>query len=169
MTKPLTVRRSSARLSPSVAGNHDLLTLVGWWSGGDIQLREELKLFPSVTGQQGPKSMRQRDRSDMIAAFQAQGLFVPDQILGEEQFCVLAHEFLTRTNSLLTMVQLDDIAQEPDKVNVPGTSHEHPNWRRKTSIPLEQLASDRELERIAALMRSAGPSTYASRLSRKTL
>ncbi len=139
-------------LSLSVAGNHDLTTLAGWWSGGDIHLREELKLFPTDDGAAEAQSMRERDRKDMIAAFQAEGLVESEQVLSEEQFCVLAHQFLARTSSLLTMVQLDDLAQESEQVNVPGTSNEHPNWRRKTSLSLEQLASDRELERIAALM-----------------
>ena len=139
-------------LSLSVAGNHDLPTLAGWWSGGDIHLREKLKLFPTDDGAAEALSMRERDRKDMTAAFQAEGLVEPEQVLSEERFCVLAHQFLARTSSLLTMVQLYDIAQEPEQVNVPGTSNEHPNWRRKTSISLEQLASDRELERIAVLV-----------------
>jgi hypothetical protein len=49
------------------------------------------------------------------------------------------HEFLARTNSLIALVQLDDLTDEAEPVNVPGTSSEYPNWRRRNSLTLEEL------------------------------
>jgi len=39
------------------------------------------------------------------------------------------------------MVQIDDLTDEADPVNVPATSDEHPNWRRRLSMTLEELAA----------------------------
>jgi 4-alpha-glucanotransferase len=47
------------------------------------------------------------------------------------------------------MVQLDDLTNELEQVNLPGTTDEYPNWRRKLSLTLEELADD---ERACALM-----------------
>ena len=52
-----------------------------------------------------------------------------------------AHVFLARTPSVLAMVQIDDLTDEADPVNVPATSDEHPNWRRRLSMTLEELAA----------------------------
>jgi 4-alpha-glucanotransferase len=40
------------------------------------------------------------------------------------------------------MVQIDDITREETPVNVPTTSTQHPNWRRRLSMSLEQLERD---------------------------
>lgn len=37
------------------------------------------------------------------------------------------------------MTQLDDLLGEDDPVNVPATSTEHANWRRKYAVALEQI------------------------------
>jgi 4-alpha-glucanotransferase len=39
------------------------------------------------------------------------------------------------------MVQIDDLTDEADPVNVPATSDERPNWRRRLSMTLEELAN----------------------------
>ena len=39
------------------------------------------------------------------------------------------------------MAQIDDLTDEADPVNVPATSDEHPNWRRRLSMTLDELAA----------------------------
>jgi 4-alpha-glucanotransferase len=36
-------------------------------------------------------------------------------------------------------VQLDDALGITEQANLPGTIDEHPNWRRKTPVPIEKL------------------------------
>jgi 4-alpha-glucanotransferase len=69
------------------------------------------------------------------------------------------HGFLARTNSALVMAQLDDITDETEPVNVPATSNEHPNWRRRLSLTLDELSGSARLSDLAAIFaagRSAG-------------
>ena len=43
-------------------------------------------------------------------------------------------------NSELFSLALADLLAEEDAVNIPGTSREYPNWRRRYSLPVEQLS-----------------------------
>jgi 4-alpha-glucanotransferase len=50
------------------------------------------------------------------------------------------------------MVQIDDITQETAPVNVPATSTEHPNWRRRLSMSLEEIAADPHFHELTRLL-----------------
>jgi 4-alpha-glucanotransferase len=130
------------RLSVAVAGNHDLATLRGWWEAGDINLKASLGLYPSEYEINAQRDRRERDRQAILKAFQSQGVLPRDEEISVEQFAFAAYEFLAHTGSVLVVAQLDDMTGEVDPVNVPGTSQEHPNWRRKYQMTLEDLASD---------------------------
>ena len=137
-------------LALGVASNHDLATLRGWWQGSDIDLKERLGLFPE--GPASARTEREEDRHALLALFQEEGLLQESGEVQGEQFSRAAHAFLARSNALLTLVELDDVMEEEVQVNVPGTSSENPNWRRRPSLTLEELAKDPRLQNIAALM-----------------
>ena len=64
------------------------------------------------------------------------------------------HAYLARTPSLLFVVQLDDLAGELHQPNLPGTTTEYPNWRRRLSRTLEDLLGDPAVrEAMAAIAR----------------
>ena len=50
---------------------------------------------------------------------------------------------LARSPSMLLMVQAEDLIGDVEQANLPGTFNEHPNWRRRLSVPVEQLESIR--------------------------
>jgi 4-alpha-glucanotransferase len=64
------------------------------------------------------------------------------------------HAFVARTPSILAMVQIDDLSDEADPVNIPATSDEHPNWRRRLSMTLEELAARPRFNDIAGIFRT---------------
>ena len=64
------------------------------------------------------------------------------------------HAFLARTPSVLALVQIDDLTDEVDPVNVSATSDEHPNWRRRLSMTLEELAARPRFVDIAEIFRT---------------
>jgi 4-alpha-glucanotransferase len=67
------------------------------------------------------------------------------------------HAFLARTRAGLAMVQLDDLTDERDQVNLPGTTDQHPNWRRKQSLSLEELSTNPRVRALAHILNSARP------------
>ncbi len=65
------------------------------------------------------------------------------------------HLYLARSASRMVAVQVEDLLGMIDPVNVPGTHHEYPNWQRKLSTDIEDMAADPlltlHLERIRAV------------------
>jgi 4-alpha-glucanotransferase len=52
------------------------------------------------------------------------------------------------------LVTLEDLWQEERSQNVPGTSTERPNWRRKARQTIEQLRANTELNsRLRKIMK----------------
>ena len=137
------------RLALAVAGSHDLPTLLGWWDGRDIDLKASLGLYPDEAETQSQRDRRTRDREMIVDALRREGLLEDAGGISAEQFAAAAHRFLARSGSALVVPQLDDMTGEVDPVNVPATSTEHPNWRRKYRMTLEEIASREEPWEVA--------------------
>jgi 4-alpha-glucanotransferase len=52
-------------------------------------------------------------------------------------------------------VRLEEVFGVAEQQNLPGTRQEHPNWRIKLPLTLEQMAQDPEPARIAARLNEA--------------
>ena len=50
-----------------------------------------------------------------------------------------AHAFVAKTPCAVMLVQADDLSEETEPLNVPGTDMERPNWRRRLSVAVEQI------------------------------
>jgi 4-alpha-glucanotransferase len=48
----------------------------------------------------------------------------------------------------LTLVTMEDLWLEMRPQNVPGTSSERPNWRRKAKLSLDQIVNDARLRKL---------------------
>jgi malto-oligosyltrehalose trehalohydrolase/4-alpha-glucanotransferase len=139
----------------AVIGSHDLPTLKGWWQGRDLEIKERLGLFPEEDEAASQRKERDADRRALLEALHAQDL-LPMQ--ADPDFGALsraAHGFIARTPSLLAMAQLDDLTAELDPVNVPATSEEHPNWRRRHSLTLEELPDAPSFREVVAVLRES--------------
>jgi (1->4)-alpha-D-glucan 1-alpha-D-glucosylmutase len=60
------------------------------------------------------------------------------------------HAFLARSPCALFVVQPEDVFGVVEQANVPGTTTEHPNWRRKLPVTLEDMEADGRLRSLAA-------------------
>jgi 4-alpha-glucanotransferase len=54
------------------------------------------------------------------------------------------------------MVALEDVLGLEDQMNIPGTTSEHPNWRRRLPVEVNALARHERLKNIAAVFAQAG-------------
>jgi 4-alpha-glucanotransferase len=127
-------------LALTVVGSHDLPTLRGWWEANDLALKERLGLFPQPREAARQRQVRDRDRVQLLGVLRGERL-LPQT--GQPDISTLSravHAFLARTPSVLAMVEIGDLTDEVEPVNVPATSVEHPNWRRRLSVTLEELA-----------------------------
>ena len=58
----------------------------------------------------------------------------------------------------LAVIALDDILGVRDQINMPGSVAQHPNWRRKLPVAIEDLAGHDGLARVAQAFAQAGRS-----------
>jgi 4-alpha-glucanotransferase len=133
------------RLAAASIGTHDLPPLLGWWTGASDERRDARFQLIDALAREGCIDAAGADRLREDAA--AGGTLA----VGEE-LSIAMHRFLARTPSMLAVVAIEDVLGEVEGINVPGTVDEHPNWRRKRSLPLETLTNDGRLLRIGAIM-----------------
>jgi 4-alpha-glucanotransferase len=118
-------------------GTHDLPTFTGWKDQHDFTVKEGLRIDPGET------------RAERHAAFDALRHALAARGLGEPEFGAVVR-YLRDTPCRLLVVAIEDVLGLPDQVNVPGTIDEHPNWRRRLPVTLEELRKSRELDAFAA-------------------
>ena len=154
---------------------HDMPTLRAYWQGLDIDLRERLDLYPSAESLAAVRHERDLDRIALLAALQEQGLLppAPDEaaqgafksVPFTPQLAQALHLYLARSNAGLAAVQIDDLLGLSDPVNVPGTSHEYPNWQRKLDADLEAIVTRADLaEELRAIDRMRATPAGAARV-----
>jgi (1->4)-alpha-D-glucan 1-alpha-D-glucosylmutase len=150
-------------------GTHDLPTLSGYWQGHDLDLRSALGLIPSAELRDSQMVERAQTKAQLLVALGAEGLPESGQhplaqpaMTDEMVRAVLV--FLARSPARLLEVQPEDILGQLDQVNLPGTlSSQHPNWRRKLTLDLEEWPGDARFQALGkALGDARGPAREAS-------
>jgi 4-alpha-glucanotransferase len=129
----------------ATATTHDMPTLRSYWEGLDIGLRSRLNLYPSTEMEGEVTREREHDREMLLQALQSQGLMPAAPASQRDPFTAdLAHAlhlYLARSASALVALQMEDLLGETLPVNVPGTDREYPNWQRKLSADIEDVAA----------------------------
>ena len=147
-------------LAAAAVSTHDLPTLVGLFTGRDLEWRRDLGLYPSPQGAEREIAFRQATRAALLEALAAHGGLSPQAVKdlaggqpltssARAELLQAAHRFLAAAPSRLLLVQLEDLAGEVEQMNLPGTVDAHPNWRRKLRPTLEELFADAVVIRIA--------------------
>lgn len=125
------------RSALACVGSHDTPTLAGWWTGSDIDLRERIGLFDPASAER-ERERRREEKGQAIAMLDSRGLYGAGEAFGEAVAAGI-HRLVARSPSRLTAVQMEDLLGIIDQPNLPGTVEEHPNWRRKLPVPIEEL------------------------------
>jgi 4-alpha-glucanotransferase len=138
---------------------HDLPTLRGYWEGRDLEIRDALGLYPGDEVRRFVHEERDRDRGALLTALRDAALepsapSAPDQPYSEE-LAIAVQQFLASSSSALAVVQIEDLLAIRDPVNVPGTSDEYPNWRRKLGADVDELFDRESVVRMLAAVASA--------------
>jgi 4-alpha-glucanotransferase len=138
---------------------HDLPTLAGYWEGRDLDLRQQLNLYPSPRMAEQDEAWRAQDRRLLVEALVREGLLPPDyspppDMCPEEiRRGVLA--YVGESRAALVEARLEDFLGLTAQQNLPGTIDQHPNWRQKIFTTLEDLPRNPEVTRLAATLRQA--------------
>jgi (1->4)-alpha-D-glucan 1-alpha-D-glucosylmutase len=136
-------------LSLVTLSTHDLPTLSGYWQGHDIQVKSDLHQYPNEEARDRQVTDRVMERVGILRALERQNLLPegvttdPVTVPGMTQALTDAiHLYLARTPAKIQMFQFEDLLGQIDQVNLPGTTQEYPNWRRKIPKTLEDLKSE---------------------------
>jgi 4-alpha-glucanotransferase len=144
----------------AIVATHDLPSARGWWLGRDIDLREKLGLYPKPDQAAEERDARAKDRAALVAALAADGLLDPAfptvPKLDDDQAVTLAkaaHAYLGGCASRLVMVQMEDVLGQDLQMNLPGTTVQHPNWRRRYGAEVNSLLGDPRMIGLAETLR----------------
>lgn len=143
----------------AMTSTHDLPTLSGWWQGTDITLRAEHGVLGRGQRRADLESERDVDRAALWHALAQSGAArgrPPEQA---EAFVDAALRHVAGSTCELCLLPLEDVLGQVEQPNLPGTTGEYPNWRRRTPEPaatlLDAPAPARRLQAVAAA-RGAG-------------
>jgi 4-alpha-glucanotransferase len=67
------------------------------------------------------------------------------------------HRLVARTPSRLFVVPAEDLTGASEQVNIPAPMDEHPNWRRKLSVAVDDLPGEPLFQAITAALREERP------------
>lgn len=135
------------------ATTHDLPTLAGFWIGRDIQAREQAGVLPDRASLDRMYQDRARQKQKLLDLLFSLKL-LPDwyprnaaeipELTGELHNAIVG--FLASTPSKLMLLNQEDLLKETEQQNLPGTTSEYPNWRRKMKASVEELWTSAEVQ-----------------------
>lgn len=143
--EPNGVFRSPADFQPKTLacfGTHDTPSLAGFAAGRDIEWWKQL----GWTDAKGEKQAKKQRRADCKALRAL-------STVARRPLDSLVHQALAESPVEIVAVQLDDIEAKIEAQNLPGTIDEHPNWRRRSSSPVESFAHHKNLQKLGRQMR----------------
>jgi 4-alpha-glucanotransferase len=117
--------RAPSAGSVASLNTHDLFPFAGFLEGTDIDERLRLKF---ITPKEAASEHQDRKRTrKALRQFAGKNIFEGSM------------EFLAKSNADIVLLNPEDLWQETKAQNVPSTTKEHPNWKRRMKYSLERL------------------------------
>jgi 4-alpha-glucanotransferase len=143
------------------ATTHDLPTLAGFWQGRDIEARREAGLLPDEGAYPSMRADRAGEKQKLLDLLIGLKL-LPDwfprdqaqvpELIGELHNAIVG--FLASTPSKLMVLNQEDLLKQAEQQNLPGSTSEYPNWRRKMKCTIEELWTSGEIRDFALMFRT---------------
>jgi len=134
----------------AMTSTHDLPTLAGWWAGRDLDWSARIGNLPDVAASRDERVV---DRERIWTALTSSGAATGEPPEPEEggKFADAACIHVGKSVCELVMLPIEDALAEVEQPNLPGTTDEHPNWRRR--LP-QILFDDAAAHRLTLLDRA---------------
>jgi len=135
--------RSVPSRSIASVNTHDMPPFAAYWQGFDIEQRRALGLLDGAALRRERKE-RQRLKRALVRFLQRRGF----ARRGSDDCKAILRAilaFLSASQARLVVVNLEDLWLETEAQNMPGTSDECPNWRRRSRYRLETLCHSPEV------------------------
>jgi 4-alpha-glucanotransferase len=115
---------------------HDLSTYAGWRCFSDLALKRSLGIDPGES-----------DDARWHALAMLTDILRHHAIDGHDLYAVV--KFLAQTRSRLLAISLEDLLGVIDQPNIPGTIDEHPNWRRRLPLDIDEMVAAIDLAALS--------------------
>ena len=156
--------RPSRAWTPAAAAmttTHDLPTVAGWWTGADLAWNRRVGRGPTDGADERERG---RERGMLWSAMQASGAAHGDPPPPEQPGPALdaAIRTIGAAPCVVAVLPIEDALGSTEQPNLPGTTNEHPNWRRRHPGPAAALLDTPAVAarlRILAEARAAGETT----------
>lgn len=139
----------------AMTGTHDTATLAGWWTGHDITWAHKLKR--SDSDEPSDRLRRIGEKKALWTAATQAGVASGPVPHDAAPAIDAALAFTAQAPCPLTIVPLEDLVGIEEQPNLPGTTDEHPNWRRRMPDTTEALLARPEVARRTAILSHKSP------------
>lgn len=133
---------------------HDLPTINGYWRGYDFELGEKFGVYPNPQVLEILKADRVRAKAKILERLKQAKVDVEtgiDESLSSQVTTEFSHDlqrYVANVSSSLFGFQPEDWLNMSEPVNIPGTSTEYANWRRKLSQNIDVIFADSQIQRL---------------------
>ncbi|TCP93370.1 4-alpha-glucanotransferase [Cricetibacter osteomyelitidis] len=133
---------------------HDLPTINGYWRGYDFELGQQFGVYPN------PKilAILQQDRvnakSKILARLKENNVAIDqgvDETLHSAVTANFSHnlqKYVSNVSSALFGFQPEDWINVSEPVNIPGTSTQYQNWRRRLTVSTDEIFADPTVQNL---------------------
>ena len=138
----------------AVITTHDLPTIRGYWESYDFDLDEQFGLYPEPDMLENLRHEREIAKQNLLDALQDNNDIkqpLLSTLKSESMSLELnqkIHHFIASSNSALLGLQPEDWLNMLEPVNIPGTSTEYANWRRKLAQTLEEMFASEQVNTL---------------------
>lgn len=139
--------------SAAMTSTHDLPPIAGWWRGVDLDWREEIGIAAESRGQRAGDREKFWQRAVWSGGMHgaAPPADEPDRAVDA------AIAIVAGSASELVVVPAEDLLGLVEAPNIPGTTDEHPNWRRRYPADADTLFADPAVVRRTESLRASRP------------
>lgn len=138
----------------SVLACHDTPTLKGWWEGRDIDYMSSFGFFTDERAA-ADHDMREATRKAVIGTLLDMGE-LPEGIdpnattapAFSREIMEKFSYYLALSASQIVAFQLEDFMLIESPVNIPGTSDQYPNWRRRLTQTIDELLGNKDNQQL---------------------
>lgn len=114
---------------------HDLSTYAGWRSFADLKIKRSIGIDPGESDDARWHALAMFDEVLRHNAIENNGLNA-------------VAAFMSKTRSRLLAISLEDLLGVVEQPNIPGTVNEHPNWRRRLPVAVDDIAHEVDIEAL---------------------
>jgi 4-alpha-glucanotransferase len=142
--------RDYARNAIATVSTHDLPPLAGYLRGQDLHVRRRSGNIADDEALGHALHEREKARAELLSLLRDEGLIARDgEDPSTEALVEAVQVLLSGAASRLVGIALDDLTLEHEALNTPASFlADAPNWSRRSSRSLEQIASDPRIRRL---------------------